>query len=159
MLLRNYDSSCQESCLETSFHQAFTFMAIPVVDFSMEEYTIRKALWNHWILKIGVMGRCRKLGIIIENKVIQKLMLLRNVKNQECALKFVFFNEKKIRKIWIIFDIENWLRMSEIDTFWLLDLERTLIYQKKFCDENVSYRAINLPFDLKVFERILNGIY
>ena len=28
---------------------------------------------NCWILRIGVIGRCQKLGIILENEVIQKL--------------------------------------------------------------------------------------
>ena len=36
---------------------------------------------NYSILKIGVMGRCQKLGIILENKVILKLMLSKNVNN------------------------------------------------------------------------------
>jgi hypothetical protein len=31
----------------------------------------------------------------------------KNVNNKKCAPKMVVFNEKKIRKIWIIFDIEN----------------------------------------------------
>ena len=30
---------------------------------------------NDLILRIGVMVRCQKLGVILENKVIQKLML------------------------------------------------------------------------------------
>ena len=34
---------------------------------------------NIWILKTGVMGRCQKLDIILENKVIQKLKLEKNV--------------------------------------------------------------------------------
>ena len=40
--------------------------------------------------------------------------------------------KKKFRKIRTIFDIENWLWKSEIGIFWSLNLERTLIYQKKF---------------------------
>ena len=35
-------------------------------------------------------------------------MLSKNVNNKKCAPKLIFFNEKKLRKIWIIFDIENW---------------------------------------------------
>ena len=34
-------------------------------------------------------------------------MFLKNVNNKNCAPKFIFFNEKKIRKIPMIFDIEN----------------------------------------------------
>ena len=44
-------------------------MAIPVVQFSREGYKIEKVFgykftvvkWTHWILRIGVMGRCRKV--------------------------------------------------------------------------------------------------
>ena len=38
--------------------------------------------------------------------------------------------KKKLGKIRIIFDIENWLWKSEIGKFWSLDLERVMIYQK-----------------------------
>ena len=34
-------------------------------------------------------------------------MLSKNDNNKICALKLKFFNEKKMRKILIIFDIEN----------------------------------------------------
>ena len=54
---------------------------------------------NHWILRIGVVASCQKLGIILENKVILKLMLSKNVNNKKCALKFLCFNEEKIIKI------------------------------------------------------------
>ena len=48
------------------------------------------------------MGRCQKLGVILENKVIQKLMLSKNVNNKKYAPKLVFFSEKKIEE-----DVEN----------------------------------------------------
>ena len=44
------------------------------------------------------MGRCQKLGVILVSKVIQKLMLSKNVNNKKCAPKLIFFNEKKIEK-------------------------------------------------------------
>ena len=44
------------------------------------------------------MASCQKLGIILENKVIYKLMLSKNVNNKKCAPKLIFFNEKKIEK-------------------------------------------------------------
>ena len=44
-------------------------------------------------------------------------MLSKNVNNKKCAPTLIFFNEKKLRKIQIIFDIENWLWKSEISTF------------------------------------------
>ena len=34
-------------------------------------------------------------------------MLSKNVSNKNSVPKLVFFNEKKIRKIWLIFDVEN----------------------------------------------------
>ena len=36
-------------------------------------------------------------------------MLSKNFNNKKCAPKSVFFNEKKMRKIRMISDIENWL--------------------------------------------------
>ena len=36
----------------------------------------------------------------------------KNANNKICAPKLIFFNEKKLRKIRIIFDIENWLWKS-----------------------------------------------
>ena len=66
----------------------------------------------------------------------------------------IFFNEKKIGKIRIIFDIENWLWKSEIGTFPLLDLERTLIYQRW---KSAIYHSMKLPFDVEDAETISNG--
>ena len=48
-----------------------------------------------------------------------------------------------MRKIRIIFDIENWLWKSEICIFWLLDLERTLIYQKKKIWNSAIFHSIS----------------
>ena len=44
-------------------------------------------------------------------------MLPKNVIKKKCAPKLVFFNEKKMRKIWMIFGIENWLWKSNFGTF------------------------------------------
>ena len=52
----------------------------------------------------------------------------KNVNNKRHAPRLIFFNEKKLRKIRIIFDLENWLWKSEIVIFRSLDLERRLIY-------------------------------
>ena len=92
-------------------------MAIPVVEFSRGGYKIRKIFWlkinipigNQWILRIGVVASCQKLGIILENKVIERLLLSKNVNYKKSAPKFVFFNEKKMRKSPMIFGIENWV--------------------------------------------------
>ena len=48
----------------------------------------------------------QKLGPIVENKVLQKLKVLKNVNNKKPAPKLIFFNEKKIGKIWMIFYIK-----------------------------------------------------
>ena len=61
----------------------------------------------------------------------------KNVNNKKHAPKLIFFNEKKkLRKIRIIFDIENWLWKSEIGNFRSLDLEQcwsTKIFFMKKC--------------------------
>ena len=46
-----------------------------------------------------------KIGRHFSNKVILKLMLSKNVNNQECTPELVYFNEKNMRKIQILFDI------------------------------------------------------
>ena len=46
-------------------------------------------------------------GHDINNKVVQKLKLSINHFYKKCAHKQLFFNEKKIRKIRMIFDVEN----------------------------------------------------
>ena len=43
-------------------------------------------------------GELSKLGIILENKVIKKMMLSKNLNCKVYAPKFVFFNEKRIGK-------------------------------------------------------------
>ena len=48
-----------------------------------------------------------KIGHDFSNKVVQKLKLSINHFYKKCAPKQLFFNEKKIRKIQMIFDIEN----------------------------------------------------
>ena len=79
-------------------------MALPVVEFSGEGYKIRKVKKAKKI--IGVMSSCQKLEIILENKVISKLMLSKNVNNKKNAPKSIFF-DKKNEKDSDDFDIEN----------------------------------------------------
>jgi hypothetical protein len=52
-------------------------------------------------------GELSKIGHHFSNKKFQKLILSKNVNIKKCAPKFVFFNKKKSKKIWMIFDIEN----------------------------------------------------
>ena len=45
----------------------------------------------------------QKLGIILENKVVQKVKLENNDFTKKWSPKLIFLNEKKIEKIWLIF--------------------------------------------------------
>ena len=54
-----------------------------------------------------VHTNCQKLGTILENKVVQKLKFSKYDNKKKPSSKLIFFNEKKIRKIPMIFDIEN----------------------------------------------------
>ena len=47
------------------------------------------------------------LGIILENKAVKKLSLEKNVFNKKWSPKLIFFNEIKVGKFRMIFDIEN----------------------------------------------------
>ena len=49
----------------------------------------------------------QKLGTFLENKVVQKLKFSKNDSNKKPSPKLTFFKEKKFRKIWMIFDVEN----------------------------------------------------
>ena len=49
----------------------------------------------------------QKLGIILENKVVQKLSLEKNVFNKKWSPKLIFLIEFLFQKIRLIFDIEN----------------------------------------------------
>ena len=66
--------------------------------------------------------------------------------------------KKKLRKIGIIFDLENWLWKSEIGVFRSLDLEWMLIWQKNVLWKSAIYHSIKLPFDAEVAEKLLNVI-
>ena len=54
--------------------------------------------------------------MILPFEVVLKLKLPKNHFNKKCAPKILFLNEKKIRKIQIIFDIENSLWKSNFHT-------------------------------------------
>ena len=53
-----------------------------------------------------VNGEVSKIRRDFRNKSCSILKLSKNVNNKKCAPKLIFFNEKKMRKILIIFDIE-----------------------------------------------------
>ena len=70
--------------------------------------------WNDWISRTGVVVSCQKLGTILENKGILKLMFYQKIS----ITKSYFSIKKKFRKIPMIFVIENWLWKSNLGTFW-----------------------------------------
>ena len=79
----------------------------------------------------------------------------KNVNNKKHAPKLIFFIEKKMGKIWIIFDIKNWLWNSEIGIFRTLDLERMLIWQFFYLWKSAIFHS----FDAEVDEKFLYVIY
>ena len=62
---------------------------------------------------------CRKkpkFSEILGTKVVQFWCYIILVK--KCAPKLILFNKNFFRKVWTIFDIENWLWKSDFGTFW-----------------------------------------
>ena len=79
---------------------------------------------NYWILRIGLMERCQKLDIILQSKVISKLMLSKNVNNKNVLLNW-YSSMKKIEK-----DSDNfWHWKSNFGTFWHLPINPILKIQ------------------------------
>ena len=67
------------------------------------QHTQRKLLnFPFWI-----NGELSKIGHHFSNKPFKKIVLSKMSITTKCAAKLVIFNEKKLRKILMIFDIEN----------------------------------------------------
>ena len=62
---------------------------------------------NRCILRIRGAPVRQKLGMILENKVVQKLKLEKNVFYKKWSPKLIFLNDFFFEKIPSIFDIEN----------------------------------------------------
>ena len=62
---------------------------------------------THCILRIRGAPVRQKLDMILENKVVQKLKLEKNVFYKKWSPKMIFFNDFFFEKIPLIFDIEN----------------------------------------------------
>ena len=62
---------------------------------------------NHCILRIPGAPDRQKLGMILENKVVQKLKLEKNIFYKKWSPKLIFLNEFCFEKIPLIFDVEN----------------------------------------------------
>ena len=72
------------------------------------QHTQRKLLnFENW-----GSGEVSKIRSHFRNKSRSILKLSKNFNNKKCATKLIFFNKKKLRKIRIIFGIENWLWKS-----------------------------------------------
>ena len=54
-----------------------------------------------------IEARRSKFGHIFSNKVYQNSQLPKYVNNKSCSPIYIFFNEKKFRKIRMIFEIEK----------------------------------------------------
>ena len=120
-------------------------MAMLVLEFSREGYKIKKVFgqkstvvkWNFWILRIGVLASCQKLSINLENKVIYKLMLSKNVNNKNMLLNsyssiqktesFGWFLTKKID--FALFDTSPLHQFAKFNDFIWLQL---IFSQKPF---------------------------
>jgi len=62
---------------------------------------------NHCILRIRGAPVRQKLGMILENKVVQKLKLEKNVFFKKWSPKSIFLMNFFFQKIALIFDVEN----------------------------------------------------
>ena len=68
---------------------------------------IDKLKENHCILRIQGASVRQKLGMILENKVVQKLKLEKNFFYKKWSPKLIFLNEFFFEKIPSIFDIKT----------------------------------------------------
>ena len=62
---------------------------------------------NQCILRMQVATILQKLGMILENKVVQKLKLEKKVFYKKWSPKLIFLNDFFFEKNLLIFDIEN----------------------------------------------------
>ena len=88
---------------------------------------------NHFELLLSQ----QKMVTFLENKVLLKLNFSKNVNNEKCALKMIFFNEMGFfRKVRISLDIENWLRKSEFANCLGPEVVQSRLYQKNIGAES-----------------------
>ena len=73
-------------------------------------------------------GKLSKTGYHFSNKSDLKMILSKYVNNKKRAPKLVFFNEKKLRKIRMIFDIENLYPPFENSTTRIAILDGQLLW-------------------------------
>ena len=67
---------------------------------------MKTAIKSFWPL-VHFSNKGQKLGMILENKVLQKNMWSKNNFNKKFSPKVSFLTEKKIRNFRMILDLEN----------------------------------------------------
>ena len=60
----------------------------------------------------------QKLGMVLENKVVQKLKLEKKVFYKKWSPKLIFLNDFFFKIFLSIFDVKNWLWKYDFGTFW-----------------------------------------
>ena len=80
-----------------------------MVGSKMQDFCPRINVLKGILLKkiLRLMPVCQKLGMVLENKVVQKLKLEKKVFYKKWSPKLIFLNEFFFEKIPSIFDIEN----------------------------------------------------
>ena len=134
-------------------------MAIPVVQFSMEGYKFEKVFgykftvvkWTSWILRIGVMGSCRKVpkfdfqSQFSTSKIIWIWIVLKNTKLGAHFLFLLTLCSIKIERLLFLKVLKN---LSFFDSyFWPFNKSEEK-NQGHFCNQ------CNYAFNLKCFYQI-----
>ena len=72
----------------------------------------------------------QKLGMFLENKVVQKLKLEKKVFYKKWSPKLIFLNNFFFEKTPLIFDVENWLWKYNFGIFWRTIIERRIVLKQ-----------------------------
>jgi hypothetical protein len=67
---------------------------------------INMLIGNHCILRIQGAPVRQKMGMILENKVVQKLKLEKNVFHKKCSPKLIFLNDYFLEKFCQFFTLK-----------------------------------------------------
>ena len=96
-----------------------------LLEYSVAKLTERRFLQKNWCSQIYSEldwssfehYELTKKGQLLENKLLQKLKVSKKNINTSCFPTYYYFYifNKKIRIIWLIFEIEHWLKIK----FWL----------------------------------------
>ena len=79
---------------------------------------------------LRLMPAHQKLGMVSENKVVQKLKLEKKVFYKKWSPKLIFLNEFFFENFLSIFDIKNWLWKYDFGTFWWTGIGRRIFLNK-----------------------------